>query len=61
MFFVFYPIDVLFLDRENRIVEIKRHFLPFTIYAPKKKSMTIIELPDGKAAFCCINDKIQIR
>ncbi|MCX6707770.1 MAG: DUF192 domain-containing protein [Candidatus Woesearchaeota archaeon] len=58
MFFVFYPIDVLFLDREKRIVEIKRHFRPFTVYLPKKKSVFIIELPDGKAKDCCVRDNI---
>ena len=29
-FFVFFPIDVLVLDVDQRIVEIKRNFKPFT-------------------------------
>ena len=30
MFFVFFPIDVLFLDEDKKIVEMKEGFLPFT-------------------------------
>ncbi len=44
MFFVFYPIDVLFLDANKTIVEIKRNLKPFTVYNPKKKAQYIIEL-----------------
>ena len=47
MYFVFFPIDVLFLDKEKKVVEIKENFRPFTVYHPNKKSKYIIELPDG--------------
>jgi len=47
MFFVFYPIDVLFLNKNKIIVEIKENFRPFTFYTPKNKAMFIIELPNG--------------
>jgi len=43
-FFVFYPIDVLFLDQHKMIVEIKRKFLPFTFLNPKNKCKYLIEL-----------------
>ncbi len=49
MFFVFYPIDVLYLDEDKngdkRIVEIKENFKPFTFYSPKNKAKYIVELP----------------
>ncbi len=45
MVFVFYPIDVLFLDKDRKVVEIKRNFKPFSAYIPKKKSKYVIELP----------------
>jgi hypothetical protein len=48
MFFVFFPIDVLFLDKNKRIVEIKRDFKPFTFYYPKEKSKYIVELAERK-------------
>ena len=45
MFFVFYPIDVLFLDEGKKVVEIKERFLPFRIYYSKNKCNYVIELP----------------
>ena len=47
MFFVFYPIDVLFLDKNKIVVEIKESFKPFTFYTPKKRAKYIIEVPNG--------------
>ena len=49
MFFVFYPIDVLFLDLKGKVVDIKRGFRPFTLYTPSVAASTIIELPEGAA------------
>ena len=45
MLFVFYPIDVLFLDRDKVVVEIKERLMPFAFYTPKRKSQYIIEIP----------------
>jgi len=47
MFFVFYAIDVLFLDDNKRVIEIKENFKPFTIYVSKNKASYVIELPQG--------------
>jgi uncharacterized membrane protein (UPF0127 family) len=44
MIFVFFPIDVLFLDKNKKVVEIKKDFKPWTFYTPKKKAMYVIEL-----------------
>src|SRR3989344_121753 len=44
MFFVFYPIDVLILDKDKRIVEIKRNFRPFTFWNAQKKGKYVVEL-----------------
>ncbi len=46
MFFVFCNLDVLFLDKNKRVVEIAR-LKPFTIYTPKHKTKYIIEMPEG--------------
>jgi len=61
MFFVFYPIDILFLDKNKVVVEIKENFLPFTFYAPKNKSLYIIELPKNiiRETKTEIGDKIE--
>ncbi|MBI2653433.1 DUF192 domain-containing protein [Candidatus Woesearchaeota archaeon] len=47
MFFVFYPIDVLFLDKNKIVVDKKENFKPFAFYKSKEKAMYAIELPDG--------------
>ncbi|MBW2978425.1 DUF192 domain-containing protein [Candidatus Woesearchaeota archaeon] len=46
MFFVFYPIDVLFLDKNKRIVEIKKNFKPFSFYTSKNKAKYVAELTE---------------
>ena len=45
--FVFYPIDVLFLDKHKRVVEIKENLKPFSFYLPKKKFYYVVELNNG--------------
>ena len=61
MFFVFYPIDVLFIDENKTVAEIKKNFRPFAFYKPKKKAMYVVELPDGiiKKSKTELGDKIQ--
>ena len=44
MFFVFYSIDVLLLNRHKEIVEIKRNFRPFTFWRSKEKVKYVVEL-----------------
>ncbi|MGV8168791.1 MAG: DUF192 domain-containing protein [Candidatus Nanoarchaeia archaeon] len=61
MWFVFFPIDVVFLDEKKRIVEIKENFRPFTNYYPKKESFFVVELPQGtiKRKKLKINDLLE--
>jgi len=61
MFFVFYPIDVLFIDKNKIVVEIKENFRPFTVYTPQKKAMYVIELSKNtvKETKTKIGDKIE--
>ena len=47
MFFVFYPIDVIFLDSNKKVVEIKENFKPFRIYNMREKARYMIELKCG--------------
>ena len=60
MLFVFYPIDVLFLNEDKIVVDKKEKFNPFTFYKSKKKAMYAVELPDGsiKKSKTEIGDKI---
>ena len=61
MLFVFYPIDVLFLDKNRIIADKKENFRPFAFYKSKKKAMYVIELPDGaiKKSKTMIGDKVR--
>jgi len=47
MFFVFFPIDVIYLNKCKKIVELKEGFEPFRFYNPTKKAMYVLELPAG--------------
>ncbi len=48
MFFVFFPIDVLFLSKEKKVIETKENFRPFTFYYSNNKAYYVIELPNKK-------------
>jgi len=43
-FFVFYPLDILILNKNKTIIEIKRNFKPFTFWNSKKKGQYVVEL-----------------
>jgi len=58
MIFVFHPIDVLWLNSEKEVVEIKRIFKPFTFYTPKSKAKYVIEFPANTIKEIKIKDKI---
>jgi uncharacterized membrane protein (UPF0127 family) len=61
MFFVFYTIDVLFLDENKRVVDVKRGFKPFTVYNSRVVSRYVIELPGGaiKRSKTCKGDVLE--
>lgn len=45
MFFVFFPIQVYYLDPFHKIIEIKEDFKPFRMYKAKNKAKFIVESP----------------
>lgn len=47
MFFVFFPIDVIFLNENKEVVDVKQNFRPFTVYTSKKPAKYVIEMPLG--------------
>ncbi len=47
MFLVFYPIDVLWLDKNRQVVQLKEHFRPFHVIIAEKPAQYIVELPDS--------------
>lgn len=61
MIFVFYPIDVLFLNKNKVVVDKKENFKPFAFCKSRKKAMYAIELPEGaiKKTKTVLGDKIK--
>ena len=46
-FFMFYPIDVIWIDNRGRIVDSRENLKPFKLVIPDKESCHFIELPSG--------------
>ena len=63
MLFVFYPIDILFLNKNKVVAEIKESLMPFSFYTPKNKAQYILELPQGtiRKTKTEIKDKIEFQ
>jgi uncharacterized membrane protein (UPF0127 family) len=61
MFFVCYPIDLIFLDKDKKVIELKRNFRPFEFYKNKKPARYMIELKNNsiKEKSIVIGDKIE--
>ncbi len=45
MWFVFYPIDVYYLDKNKIVIEAKKCFKPFMIHINNKRAKYLIETP----------------
>jgi hypothetical protein len=48
MLFVSFALDLIFLDENKRIIELKENLKPFQTYKPSKNSMYFIELLSGE-------------
>ncbi|OGM01325.1 hypothetical protein A3K72_03050 [Candidatus Woesearchaeota archaeon RBG_13_36_6] len=62
MFFVFFPIDIIFLDKRRRVIELKEYVKPFTpLIKSRKPASYVVELPKGtiKKTKTKIGDLIQ--
>jgi uncharacterized protein len=55
MFFMRFPIDVVFLDREWRVVGIRHRLRPWRV-AGARRAAAALELPVGAAAAAGINE-----
>lgn len=57
MLFVFFPIDVIWLNLEKKVVDIKRNVTPFTLWlSPKDPAKFVIELPKSATKHIKIGD-----
>ncbi|NQU79565.1 DUF192 domain-containing protein [Candidatus Woesearchaeota archaeon] len=47
MMFVVYPIDILFLDEDKRVVDLVEGLKPFRFYNSIERAMYVVELPNS--------------
>ncbi len=59
MWFVFFPIDVLFLDAAKKVVEIKRNLKPWRAYTPSKSWAYAVEIPGYGGYKARLGDKLR--
>lgn len=45
MIMVFCAIDIIFLDKNKKIVDMKEKFKPFEFFKPRKKAKYVLEVP----------------
>ncbi len=60
MWFVFFPIDVLIVDRDHRIVEIARDFRPWRMWQSSVQGKYVIELGIKKGKYE-VGDVVEFR
>ncbi len=60
MMFVFFPIDVVWLDKNKKVVDKVEDLKPFTPnHTPKKRARYFIEMPLGKGKLIKIGDELE--
>ncbi len=60
MWFVFFPIDLAFLDETYRVVDLKLGIKPFQFYTSKKPAAYLVETPAGLLKGTSIGDRISV-
>ncbi len=62
MLFVFYPIDILWLNAEREIVDLRRKVMPFRPWiVPKKAAKYVVEMKSGSAKSLKVGDKLKFK
>ncbi|MDP1759908.1 MAG: DUF192 domain-containing protein [Candidatus Woesebacteria bacterium] len=62
MMFVFFPIDIFWLDKEMKVIDFKLNVKPFTFgHSPKAVAKYILETPVGELKELKINEKLILR
>ena len=47
-FFVFYPIDIIYLNKDKKVIKVSKRILPFTLFLKPIKCKYILELKNCK-------------
>ncbi len=63
MLFVFFPLDLIYLDSKWRVVELNESLKPFTFYNPRRRARYLVEARRGaiKAAGIKTGDTIEVK
>lgn len=60
MFFVFFSIDVVWLNSKKEVVDVKRNIRMFTpLIKPRSPAKYVMELPKGMGKFFKVGDKVE--
>lgn len=61
MLFVFFPIDVLWLNSEHKIVDFRTNVKPFTLLVrPRAPAKFVVELPAGSLTKVVLGEKVSL-
>ncbi|MBI2151338.1 DUF192 domain-containing protein [Candidatus Woesearchaeota archaeon] len=61
-FFVFFPLEIVLLNKNNRVIEIKLKFLPFTLWNSDKKAKVLLEIAEKNSKnLISVGDKIILK
>ncbi|MDX6767835.1 MAG: DUF192 domain-containing protein [Candidatus Methylacidiphilales bacterium] len=61
MFFMQFPIDAIFLDRNQRIVHVVHHIGPWSLVWPVRGAYSCLEIPAGEAVGLAPGMELQVR
>lgn len=50
------PIDLVYLNRQMRVVDLKENLIPYRFYTPKARAMFVVELPENSI----VNSSIEL-
>ena len=62
MYFVFFPLDIIWLDKNKTVIDIKQNIKPFTgPYIPKNPAQYVLEIPSQKKHKLSIGDVLNFQ
>ena len=60
MFFVFFPLDIIYLDSSKKVVDIRQAYPFVSFVVPKEKAKYVIEMNKGENILK-VGDKVEFR
>jgi len=62
MFFVFFTIDIVWLDKEYKVVDKRKNVMSFTpLIIPRNPAKYVIELPKDTAKYVSVGDVLEFK